>query len=405
VGLLVWQAGFDLVFVDRDPTLVTALQQAGSYTVKLYGSQYQEITVSGYRVFHSEQRPAIAQEIVDADLVLTAVFDQNLPDVAATLALAVATCRQAGRAAPLNCIACENMMDSSSVLGRHVKALLTGADLEYCATHFGFPDCMISRVVPRPGRGEAFLHAPSVTGNVASDARLSVPAGSPGNPTGRLRTASPLLTLVAEDYNEWTARAEDFLGPRPARLTALELVENQTARLERKLFIHNGGHAVCGYVGYHRGHRYIHEAVADPVVARHVLGALDELGEVVRRKHGFPAESIAVYKQDLVRRGSVPEMRDEILRVVRDPVRKLSPRERLVAPALLAVEYGLPRQWIVKGIIAALKYAHPGDPQSMVLADQLARLGLAEVLARVCQIPPSSPLTDEILAAWPAWEL
>jgi mannitol-1-phosphate 5-dehydrogenase len=210
---------------------------------------------------------------------------------------------------------------------------------------------------------------------------------------------------VAEDYNEWTARAEDFLGPRPARLTALELVENQTARLERKLFIHNGGHAVCGYVGYHRGHRYIHEAVADPVVARHVLGALDELGEVVRRKHGFPAESIAVYKQDLVRRGSVPEMRDEILRVVRDPVRKLSPRERLVAPALLAVEYGLPRQWIVKGIIAALKYAHPGDPQSMVLADQLARLGLAEVLARVCQIPPSSPLTDEILAAWPAWEL
>ena len=113
------------------------------------------------------------------------------------------------------------------------------------------------------------------------------------------------------------------------RSAALELVDNQSARLERKLFVHNGGHAVCGYVGFHRQHRYVHEAVADPVVARHVLGALDELGDIVQRKHGFSAESIDAYKKDLCLRGAVPEMRDEILRVVRDPIRKLSARERL----------------------------------------------------------------------------
>jgi mannitol-1-phosphate 5-dehydrogenase len=242
---------------------------------------------------------------------------------------------------------------------------LTGADQEYCAAHFGFPDCMISRVVPRP---------------------------EPGS-----------LTLVAENYSEWTARADAFLGPKPAQLTALELVENQTARLERKLFIHNGGHAICGYVGFHRGHRYVHEAVADPVVAEHVLAALDELGEVVRCKHGFADESIAAYKQNFVRRGAIPELRDEILRVVRDPIRKLSARERLVAPALLAVEYSLPRRWIVKGIVAALKYIHPADPQSVALADKLTRSGVAAVLTEVCQISPDSPLVGEILAAWAAW--
>ena len=168
------------------------------------------------------------------------------------------------------------------------------------------------------------------------------------------------LVIVAEDYNEWTARSEAFRGDKPAALSALELVDNQSARLERKLFIHNGGHAICGYLGFHRGHRYIHEAVADPEVARHVVGALDELGEVVRRKWGFSAESIDHYKQDLCRRGAVPEMRDEVLRVVRDPIRKLSPRERLVAPATLAVEYGLPRGEIVQGIVAALRYSPSG---------------------------------------------
>ena len=157
------------------------------------------------------------------------------------------------------------------------------------------------------------------------------------------------LAIIAEDYNEWTARGETFRGDKPAALEALELVDNQSARLERKLFIHNGGHAICGYLGFHRGHRYIHEAVADPEVARHVIAALDELGEVVRRKWGFSAESIDEYKQDLCRRGAVPEMRDEVLRVVRDPIRKLSPRERLVGPVILAVEYGLPHPAIVQG--------------------------------------------------------
>ena len=193
--------------------------------------------------------------------------------------------------------------------------------------------------------------------------------------------------------------------PKPAALAALELVDNQTARLERKLFIHNGGHAICGYLGFHRGHRYIHEAVADPVVAEHVLGALDELGAVVQRKWGFSAESIDEYKQDFCRRGAIAEMRDEILRVVRDPIRKLSPRERLVAPAQLAVEYGLPRRWIVKAIVAALRYRHPSDPQSESLAEQLVRDGLDGVLANVCRIPTDSPLAAEIRKAWDQWDL
>ncbi len=362
VGLLAWQAGFEIVFVDKKPELVDALRHAGSYTVKLYGRGVQEFEVRGHRTYFYEERRAIAEEIRDAALVLTAVFDQNLPDVARTTALACSACRKAGRTRPLNCIACENMMDSSSTLGRHVRGLLQGEDLAWCEASVGFPDCMISRVVPRP-------------------------------------EPDPLV-IVAEDYNEWTARAEAFKGEKPAALAALELVDNQSARLERKLFVHNGGHAVCGYFGFHRGHKYIHEAVADPVVAEHVVGALDELGEVVRRKHGFSAESIDEYKQDLCRRGAVPEMRDEILRVVRDPIRKLSPRERLVAPAKLAVEYGLPRRWIVQGIVAALKYYHPGDAQSLELSRRLARDGLPEVLRHVCEIEPGSPLSREIEAAW-----
>jgi len=362
--LLAWQAGFEIVFVDKKTEWVEALGRAGQYLVRLYGPRCQEITVSGYRVYHYLDRARIADEIRDAALVLTAVFDQNLPDVAQTIALGVSACRRAGRVRPLNCIACENMMDSSSTLGQHVRALLSAEDLAWCDQYVGFPDCMISRVVPRPG-------------------------------------PDPLV-IVAEDYNEWTARAEAFRGSKPAALAALELVDNQTARLERKLFLHNGGHAVCGYVGFHRGHQYIHEAVADPVVAQHVLGAMGEIGAVVQRRWGFSTESVKAYKEDFCRRGAIAEMRDEILRVVRDPIRKLSPRERLVAPAQLAVQYDLPRKWIVRGIVAALRYQHPQDAQSLDLAERLAQHGLPAELEEVCEIGPDSPLSAEIDEAWAA---
>ncbi len=367
VGLLCWQAGYEIVFVDKNRSLVDLLKSSGYYNVKLYGDHVQEIRVENFRIYHSDDRLAIADEISDSALVLTAIFDQNLADAAKTIALAVDLCKKYGRQEPLNVIACENMMDSSSTLGRHVRALLDPTGTDYMDTAFGFPDCMISRVVPKP-------------------------------------EPDPLM-IVTEDYNEWTTRREVFKGSKPEGLIALELVDNQTARLERKLFIHNGGHAVCGYVGFHRNWKYIHEALTDPIVTNHVLGALDELGEVVRVRHGFSSESIEEYKQDLGRRGAIPQMQDAILRVVRDPIRKLSPRERLVAPAKLAVEYNLSRQWIVKGIVAALKYQQPKDLQSVQLADKIEKEGLDRVLSEVCQIDPGSPLHTEIFQEWSDWKL
>ena len=368
VGLLAWQAGAHLVFADTNERLVRALQQAGSYRVDIHDDRScRQIVVKGADYLSASQREAVSRQIVEADLVLTSVFDQNLPDVAITVALAAKRCREAGRTRPLNFIACENMQNSSSTLGRHVREELSGEELDYGRRYFGFPDCMISRVVPQP-------------------------------------EPDPLV-ITAEDYNEWTARREDFKGEPPAWLTALQLVDNQDARLERKLFMHNGGHAICGYFGFHYGHCHIHEAVADPRVAQCVVGACDQLGEVVRRKHGFSAESIEEYKNDLYRRGAIPEMRDQILRVVRQPLRKLGGQERLVAPARLAFQYGLPRDQIVRGMVAALKYHHPGDPQSLEMQRTIKEQGLERLLCQVSQLTPEDPLIAEIEKAWAAWRL
>lgn len=360
LGALCFEAGFDLTFVDRDKALVSALAKAGSYTVALCGDAERELVVDRFRAVDVADTEAVAQEFDEAALVLTAVLPENLSAIAPVVAGGVRRCIEVRPDVPTNVVACENMQCGSSALRKRVDEHLSTDETERARACVGFPDAMISRIVP-------------------------LPKDDP-------------LRIVAEDYNEWVARRTHFLGPKPA-LDALELVDNLEARLERKLFMHNGAHAVCAYLAFEKGHRYIHEAVADASIARVVVGALEEIGEVVRRKHGFSQEAIDAYRESFVKRGAIPQMADQVARVVRDPIRKLASDERLVAPAFLAHEFGLPRKSIVAGIAAALAYRCDDDPQSLRIAGLLRERTPALAFAEISGIDECDTLCLEVADA------
>jgi len=360
LGALCFEAGFDLTFVDRDTSLIETLANAGRYTVTLCGDAERELVVDRFRALDVADAEAVAHEFEQAALVLTAVLPENLPAIAPVLALGVRRRITSRPATPTNVIACENMQCGSTALRDMVCAHLSPDEQERASACVGFPDAMISRIVPLP-------------------------------------KANP-LRIVAEDYNEWVARRADFLAPKPP-LDALELVDNLEARLERKLFMHNGAHAVCAYLAFHKGRQFIHQAVADPSIARVVNAALDEIGQVVRRAHAFSQESIDAYKQSFVKRAGIARIADPVARVVRDPIRKLAPNERLVAPALLAHNFALPRKNIVAGIAAALAYQSDNDPQSLRVADLLRTESPAHAFAQISALDLSNPLCREVADA------
>jgi mannitol-1-phosphate 5-dehydrogenase len=366
IALLFSQAGYHVTFVDIRDDLVTALRDSGVYRVLIHcldgghpsaGCRQEECTVQGFRILHAADREAVAREIIQAKLVVTAVFAQNLPDVARTIALGIEQCRRAGRQTPLNCIACENMRNSSTVLGGCVRERLRGEDVAWCEVLVGFPDCMINRVVPAP---------------------------------------TDPLRLETEDYCEWTADVAGVKGRPPEGIDFIEWVGNQNARLDRKLMVYNGGHAACAYFAHPRGHIWIHEAAADPEVVRLVDGTLNELAAVVQRRHGFSDTQMDDYKRDFRRRCRNQGLRDTVVRVGRDPIRKLGRHERLIAPAKLAQQYALPRDHILDAIIAALRFHNPDDPPSIELAERINRDGLRKTLAAISDLPPTDSLLDEL---------
>ena len=320
VAQLAYEAGWDLTLVDRSAALVERLKEAGQYRVRLLSAlpdgspSAREVVVKDFEVLHTGDSEALGEAICRADLVVTSVIENNLPSAGETLAGAIAARLRAGVQSPLNLIAAENMEHSSSDLQKYVKAHLDAELLPDFEARMGFPNAMISRVVP-----------------VAED---------------------PLL-IVAEEYSEWTADQNACLGDPPI-LNGLEWVTNQSARLERKLFIHNTGHVICGYLGWMKGYRYIHEAAQDPEIMAHIQQAVSESGAAISAEHGFPREEVKAYEEHLLGRLVLSALPDDLRRVIRHPLRKLGREERLVGPLLLCEKHHLPIKALCYGIAAVL---------------------------------------------------
>lgn len=331
VAQLAAESGYSLVFLDRDRALCDSLRGAGSYSVRLVSPHTRTVTVRGFQVFHTSEQDAFYSAFRDAPVVFTAVCPGNLRDAAAEMrGPFIRWLGERGNGFK-NVLCCENMNHSSATFRGFLVEGLPAPLVERLDARIGFSDTMVARVVAKPS-----------------------------NP----------LELLGEEYSEWTADRRALRGPDVPSVKTLEFVDNQARYLRRKLYIHNTGHATIGYLGFLRGYTYIHEAARDPEIMAVCEKAIEESGWAIEREYGFPAEVIAKYRSALTEKVVSSELPDEILRVVREPARKLGPEERFLGPAALMLKHGRNPQYLLYGLCAALLARIPGDEQSERIASQ-----------------------------------
>ncbi len=95
---------------------------------------------------------------------------------------------------------------------------------------------------------------------------------------------------------------------------------------------------------------------------------------------------------DLTRRFANRALGDTVLRLGRDPLRKLSPTDRLVGAARLVEQAGRQPSALAWAIAAALRFDDPRDPLAIAMQERLAGAGLDATLAEVSSIAPAEPL-------------
>ncbi len=365
VAQLAYEDGWSLTLIDSNISLADLLRREGRYTVHLVGDGVREVVVQGFQALHAGEPVAIAAAVRQADLVVTSVLEPNLPAVADVLTPALLT-RLEETDLPLNIVAAENMLESSMLLKSYVLAHVPENLRPPFFSAFGFPNSMIARVVP-----------------IAKDP----------------------LHIWAEDYSEWTADRYAAAG-RPPELNGLEWVSNQAARLMRKLYTGNTAHVICAYLGWLAGYEYIHEAAQDPAIMERISAAVAETREALSFEAGFSREDLLLYGESLRSRLSSPLLPDSLVRVIRQPVRKLGKGDRLLGPLLLCVKHGLPRAALCYGIAAVLAASqHPtrlpaGDEQFSRLRQAVAGLGPVGALRELVDYAPDDLTEAEIVHAY-----
>lgn len=366
IGQLLCESGYQVTFVDVDEPLIEALNARGEYRLQtVFYEDIRDYRIGPVRAVQGRDVAAVAAVVAAADLAATAVGAGALPHIAGGLAAGLAL--RAGKgASPLNILLCENLKGAAKLMRGYVAERIAPEANDYLRDQVGFVDTVIGRMVPMP--------------------------------TPEMRAADVSFIRV-EPYKELPVDRAGFVGSIP-EVVAMEAHDNFALYTARKLYIHNCGHALLAYAGYPRGYEYGYEAMGDPEVREFLDGGLRESVAGVAARFGADPAWLRANLEDLLARFGNQVLGDTIFRLGRDPVRKLSPSDRLVGAANLVQETVGTPQFLAWGIALALAFAAPDDPVAVALQQRLATEGPPAVLHDLCQIDPASPLGRRILAAY-----
>ena len=361
IGEILFENGFEIAFVDVNETIIDALNERGSYEIEIAEEGQRHIAVSGVRGINNRLHPeAVVEAISEADLVTTAIGPNILPFIASLVAQGIEARQAAGNQAPLDVLACENMIGGSEFLYEEVKKHLSEAGLAFAQEHIGFPNAAVDRIVP---------------------------AQSHEDP----------LFVVVEPFNEWVVETRGMKNPDLV-LDKVHYEAELEPFIERKLFSVNSGHATSAYTGAYYGAQTILEALQNVTVKNNVEAVLAEIRSLLIAKWGFDEAALVDYHKVIISRFENPFIVDDVARVARTPIRKLGYDERFIRPIRELKERGLSYQYLLQTVAYVFAYQDETDEQSVQLQALLAEKSLEEVVKEVTGLSDQD-LIAEIVSA------
>ena len=365
VGRIFANSGCELVFLDNVQSLVDELNRRGEYTVRsVTNAGTSDVTVRPLRAVNSTTEQAI-EEIATCDILATSVGANNLPHIAPVIARGM-TARMKASGKPLDILLCENQLNAARLMRDWIYELLNDRKRAWAEENLGLVETVIGLAIPEP--------------------------------TPELRAQDPLM-LCAEPYSELPVDRAAFRGEIP-ELAGLVPHTPFAFYPMRKLFIHNGGHAACAYMGYQKGYEYLWQAAADPEIYEAVKAVMTASAHALIHKYGSEVrENVLNNVTDLLLRFQNRALKDTVARIGADPARKLRRNDRIVGAALFCMEQGVDPAPIVRSIAAALKFDRAEDPTAPEIQRALRERGIEYVIETYMGLKPGEPLFDMIRAA------
>jgi len=358
LGQLFDMSGYETCFIDVDEALVSNLNREGQYVITVATeSGYESQTISNARAINGTDTTKVSSEITNCDIMATAVGVNILPRIAKTIAAGIDDRSFSENPSPLDIIVCENISDG----GKHLKDLVSPhiENKKFFEKSIGFVSASVGRMVP-------------------------------------VSTNSNSSDIIVESYNELPIDA-DSLKTDVSSIKNFIPVTPFAIEKHKKYFMHNMSHAIVAYMGFVKGYDFLWEAMGDESIRNTAQKALEESISAISKYYGIEAQPLRTYAKDLLKRYSNKYLKDTVMRVGRDPKRKLQPDDRLTGAALFCDMQGIVPEYILHGIAAAFCFNVTDDVSSPEIIKFVKTHGIKTALTEYTGIPAQSDMFDKIV--------
>ena len=356
IGQLFSRSGYEVVFIDIDTRIIDALNEKHSYKIFICDKNPETIVINNVRGVHADDNEQVINEIISTDYLAISIGKNALKHIAPLLSRGLLIREEKYPGRMLDIILAENMRNADDFLRDALLEILPATyPLEM---RVGLIETSIGKMVP------------SIVNKKTEDN----------------------LSVYAEAYNTLIVNKEAFMNPVPA-VSGLDAKDNIKAWVDRKMFIHNFGHASLAYLGYkyHPDLHYLWEVLENKEIKLFVRDAMRQSADALLLEYPdvFTKDKLYEHIDDLIERFANRELGDTIFRVGCDLYRKLAPDDRVITPLRSAYNNKLPYNLITEVLRAALQFkATDADgkmlPLDLDFHNELKEKGANHILQKIC---------------------
>lgn len=199
-------------------------------------------------------------------------------------------------------------------------------------------------------------------------------------------------------YSEWYPYLQfdgDVFGADAPTLDGLKAMPNFGGFLDRKLYTYNSASCIIAYLGALKGYTVYSDAANDAEILKLLDQNYETINECICKEYGYEEndqKEFAALSRD---KFTDVTLVDTIARNAREPQRKITRTERIVAPMLLEQAYGKDSSILEKTLAAALLYTPEEETEWREI---LAAKGYEGVLSELCGLDKENPIYARVLA-------
>jgi mannitol-1-phosphate 5-dehydrogenase len=337
IGQLFSRGGYEVVFIDVYKPVIDELNKRRSYNVIVKSDKEEILHIKDVRGVYSGDEKNVIEEIATAGIAAVSVGLNAIPKIIPILVKGLMERFRRDNNSALDIVLAENLRDAADFFRISLKEVLPS---DYPLKELvGLVETSIGKMVPIMRKKDL---------------------------------EEDPLQVFAEPYNTLILDKKAFKNPIP-EIEGLAPKENMKAWVDRKLFIHNLGHATAAYLGYLYDPEFIflYEALNIPEIYQEVRETMLQAADILLEKYPdeFTAEALTLHIDDLLVRFKNVHLGDTIFRVGCDLTRKLSAQDRLAGAIHLAIEMNLPYEKILCALVCGCRFKAKDEEGNMLKED------------------------------------